>query len=348
VRVTVGTTDVSRDVEVKRVFGSTKLRVEYADGTTLTECASSMCWMPSKCKARGLEHVTAIRVGVVQTRSCVGSQEAIAKLLKTLGRHSRVRVQRVLGGMTYVAVRQLYGKCRTIKHELRRKLAEQNIKRHAMVIWGVSIDYRPVLRVESTSQCVMQAAVTAARAVMDRLDVPLALKRDLRKRLRPVRVKPQSIARILCNWRPECAKFDPDEEPVCVCGEFPAAYRQWGSYKGHFVFKSDKYRGPGEAAMHVSNRTVVEHEQSCLDRSRVVKTAIQDFVRGLPERLRESVDDCDVKLALGMQAVRRKLQSAATAPRAEQLGEAVEQVRVQLRGAVISEIDKERGKMLVM
>ena len=126
-------------------------------------------------------------------------------------------------------------------------------------------------------------------------------------------------------------------------------YREWGSFNGHFAFKSNKYEGPGEIAFQVSNRTVVEHEQSSSSDKLALRQAVQAFVRGLPDRLRESIDETDIELCLRRQDVRRRLDSGAAADeRAGELGAAVQLVRQQLRGAVISEIDKERGMNFIM
>jgi hypothetical protein len=126
-------------------------------------------------------------------------------------------------------------------------------------------------------------------------------------------------------------------------------YREWGSFNGHFAFKSNKYKGLGEIAFQVSNRTVVEHEQSSSSDKLALRQAVQAFVRGLPDRLRESIDETDIELCLRRQDVRRRLDSGAAADeRAGELGAAVQLVRQQLRGAVISEIDKERGMNFIM
>ena len=55
-------------------------------------------------------------------------------------------------------------------------------------------------------------------------------------------------------------------------------------------------------------------------------------------------DDIDVEMCSRRQDVRRRLDTGEAADeRADELGEAVQQVRRQLRGAIISEIGKERG-----
>jgi hypothetical protein len=99
----------------------------------------------------------------------------------------------------------------------------------------------------------------------------------------------------------------------------------------------------------VSNRTIIEHEQTSSSGRLAVQQAVREFVRGLPDKLRESINDVDVDMCLRRQDVRRRLDAGAAADeRAGDLGRAVQQVRRQLRGAVISEIDKERGMLFVM
>ena len=212
VTVTAGTYDVSRTVKVKREFGTTPLMVYFADGHTVKCMAKDRLWLTRV--GNGYERVTKIQVGLdLQVYDKRQGKDYVTARLKHLSRHTNVSVRRVLGGASYSEVRHLYNRANQIKHDLQRKIAQANLRKHAKVVWGVSLTWKPVLRVESTQHGVVQAAVAAATALIQLLEGPRALKRDLVERLRAVRVKPKSISRVLCNWRPECRKYSATHKP---------------------------------------------------------------------------------------------------------------------------------------
>ena len=213
-RVTVeaGTFDVSRACKVRREYGGTPLRVYFADGHNVKCTARDMTWMSTKSASKGFERVIEIRVGL-DLQVYEGDRDPTEAIMKRLSRHTNVSARRGLQGMRYCDVRHLYNRAGTIKHGLRRKIAQANICKHAKLIWGVSMTWKPVVRVESTRHGVVQAAVAATTALIRQMEGPLALKRDLEERLSAVRVKPKTIARSLCNWRKECRKFSADHPP---------------------------------------------------------------------------------------------------------------------------------------
>ena len=80
-----------------------------------------------------------------------------------------------------------------------------------------------------------------------------------------------------------------------------------------------------------------------------MRKAVNDFVKGLPDKLRGNINQDDIEYALRRQDVRRRLDAgAAVHEQAGELGEAVRQAKKQLNGAIISEIDKERGMLFIM
>ena len=133
---------------------------------------------------------------------------------------------------------------------------------------------------------------------------------------------------------------------MCLTSE----YRKWGNYKGHFCFKGTKYKGSGERALHISNRTVVECERTCAGRREAVKQAVTDFVRTLPERVRGKIGKTEIEVVMLLPVVKRLLEAGAMKeePAAVEMGREVELAKKRLRGAVLSEIDKERGMIVVM
>jgi hypothetical protein len=212
-----GTFNVSRDKSVQRTFGHSKLRVEYVDGLVLGGRAKDMIWRPETCKKHGLERVLTITVTDVQNRKRTAHGEGIAETLEQLWKSTGPRVRRVLRGTHYPVVRRLWTAAGEIKHELRRRNARINLNNHARDVWGISMSARTTIRVETTERSVMQAAVRAAEGLLHCVTGPLALKRDMAKRLKAVRVRPNNISRLMCNWRKENQEFDHTVDPESLC-----------------------------------------------------------------------------------------------------------------------------------
>lgn len=213
VKVTAGTYDVSRTVKVRREYGNTPLVVHFADGHYVRGIAREMTWMTTKASTQGFERVTSIRVGLDLQARTYKREDPTEAMLKRLSRNTNVSARRRLAGLHYCDIRHLYNRAAVIKHELKRKIAQANLRKHAKLVWGVSMTWAPVLRVETTRHGVVQAAVAASVALIRLVNGPLALKRDLEERMRAVRVKPKTVARELCNWRQECKNFSAKQEP---------------------------------------------------------------------------------------------------------------------------------------
>ena len=113
------------------------------------------------------------------------------------------------------------------------------------------------------------------------------------------------------------------------------------------------YKGPGERALHIiSNRTVVECESTCAGRREAVKQVVTDFVQTLPERVRGEIGKTEIEVVMTLlsPAVKRLLKAGAMKeePAAVEMGREAELAKKRLKGAVLSEIDKEHGVIFVM
>jgi hypothetical protein len=77
---------------------------------------------------------------------------------------------------------------------------------------------------------------------------------------------------------------------------------------------------------------------------------VTDFVRTLPERVRGKIGKTEIEVVMLLPAVKRLLEAGAMKeePAAVEMGREVELAKKRLKGAVLSEIDKERGMIVVM
>ena len=81
-----------------------------------------------------------------------------------------------------------------------------------------------------------------------------------------------------------------------------------------------------------------------------MRKALTSFVGSLPERVKGKLGSTEVDVVMHSYAVKKLLRAGTSGedPAATTLGREVELVRRRLRGAVVSEIDKERGVLFVM
>ena len=97
---------------------------------------------------------------------------------------------------------------------------------------------------------------------------------------------------------------------------------------------------------------MVECESTCAGRREAVKQVVTDFVQTLPERVRGEIGKTEIEVVMTLlsPAVKRLLEAGAMKeePAAVEMGREAELAKKRLKGAVLSEIDKERGMIVVM
>ena len=137
-----------------------------------------------------------------------------------------------------------------------------------------------------------------------------------------------------------------------------------GNYKGHVCVRGKNYAGPGAGAFNVACSTPFEKATDDNARQKIVQESLSGMISTMPARLRQAGSQMAVRLAMGeirastkcgrKKQERRK--KAVIAKRAEEelqrqnktLSQEVGTAGRKLKGAVISEIDKSNGELLVM
>lgn len=81
-----------------------------------------------------------------------------------------------------------------------------------------------------------------------------------------------------------------------------------------------------------------------------MRQALAAFINSLPDRVKGTLSKTEIDVVMHSYAVKKLLRAGTSGedPAATTLGREVELVRRRLRGAVVSEIDKERGVLFVM
>ena len=216
VEVRQGSLNVTRFVKLRRELGESRVQVEYCDGYVLNGTVKSMIWCRSKC-AMQLETIKTIKIVKVVHAVKLLSGGRVQDMLPRVCARVYGKRDKVLRGLTYGEVKLLHKMVGGVQHEERKRIGMVNLQRYARKCWGVRVGFKPVLRVASVSMDTLQAAKRGAVLLLRRAKAPVALKGDMIRRLRPVRVKPRTIERVLCTWRKDCCEYDEtvDSETLC-------------------------------------------------------------------------------------------------------------------------------------
>lgn len=220
VMVEPGARELSNLTALRRSYGDTRLQVIFADGLVRVTKLKDMLWRgkpPAHQHEADVQYEAVRRIDILRVKRTAASEQALSgiELAEHIGRHPN-SARSIAHTINHKELVSLYGCASRIRDRRIRQRAEGQLVAISKKRFGISLRLEPSIAypasVHFPKHLIRRAGAQLLRGITD---LPAAPLRRLVRKLRVVRSRPSTPGRILGNFRPACADYDPDQPPRC-------------------------------------------------------------------------------------------------------------------------------------